>query len=461
MRSYLLIAPELVMLASALLAMFADVLPVRGRRVAAWIGASGALIAAVLALAVGPGSVTMFGSMLRFDGMAVFARVATAGLTAVYLLWLAGNGASVGRAREATALALLAAMGGMLMAGARDLVLLFLTMEAATMPAYVLIGFDRGDERGLEGALKYFLLSMVTSLVMLYGMTFLFGMSGTTSLDGLRVTAFGSLGLIAAVFTIVGLLAKLSAAPFHYWSPDAYAGAPAFSVAFVSSVPKIAGMVALVRVIAVLGPQVRGLTDVLLAVAVVSMVIGNLAAFPQKDIRRLMAYSGVAHVGYMLLALASGTEAGAIGAVLYALAYAVPSMAIMFIVAEEGSTLDDLDGLLSRRPFAAWAMLIFLLSLVGVPPLAGFFGKLYMFSAALDAALVWPVVLAFVFSAVSAGYYFGIVRAVFFGLKPRAVRVRSTRNRAADVAIVACLLATLLMGLVAGPLLSGLGYALR
>lgn len=146
---------------------------------------------------------------------------------------------------------------------------------------------------------------------------------------------------------------------------------------------------------------------------------------------------------------------------LYALAYAVPSMAIMFIVAEEGSTLDDLDGLLVRRPFTAWAMLIFLLSLVGVPPLAGFFGKLYMFSAALDAALVWPVVVAFAFSAVSAGYYFGIVRAVFFGLGPRAVRVRSTRNRAADVAIAACLLATLLMGLLAGPLLSGLGYALR
>ncbi len=461
MRSYLLIAPELVMLASALLAMFADVLPVRGRRVAAWIGAAGAAAALVIALAVGPGSVTLFGSMLRFDSLAVFARAATAGLTSVYLLWLAGNGASVGRTREATTLALLAAMGAMLMSGARDLVLLFLTMEAATMPAYVLIGFDRGDERGLEGALKYFLLSMVTSLVMLYGMAFLFGMSGTTSLDGLRVTAFGSLGLIAAVLTIVGLLAKLAAAPFHYWSPDAYAGAPAFSVAFVSSVPKIAGVVALVRVVGVLGPQVRGLTDVMLTVAVASMVIGNFAAFGQKDVRRLMAYSGVAHVGYLLLALAGGTEAGSIGAVLYAVAYAVPSMAIMFVVAEEGPTLDDMDGLLSRRPLAAWAMLVFLLSLVGVPPLAGFFGKLYMFSAALDAGLVWPVVLAFAFSAVSAGYYFGIVRSAFLGQRPRAVRVRSTRNRAADVAIAICLLATVLLGLLAGPMLSVLGYALR
>ena len=460
MRSYLLMTPELVMLSAALVAMFADVLPVRGRRIAAWIGAAGAVIAAVVALVVGPGSVTLFGGMLRFDAVAVLARVATAGLTAAYLLWLAGNGASVGRAREATALALLAATGGMLMSGARDLVVLFLTMEAATMPAYVLIGFDRGDERGLEGALKYFLLSMVTSLVMLYGMAFLYGMSGTTALDGLRVTTFGSLGMIAAVLTIVGLFAKLSAAPFHYWSPDAYAGAPAFSVAFVSSVPKIAGVVALVRIVGVLGPQVRGLADILLAVAVVSMVIGNLSAFPQKDVRRLMAYSGVAHVGYIMLALAAGTEAGSLAAVLYAVAYAVPSMAVMLIVAEEGPALDDLDGLLSRRPFAAWSMLVFLISLVGVPPMAGFFGKLYMFSAALDAGLIWPVVLALAFSAVSAGYYFMIVRAVFFGQRPRAVRVHGSRNRAADVAIAICLLATVLLGVMAGPLLSALGFVL-
>jgi NADH-quinone oxidoreductase subunit N len=436
------------------------VLPLRGRRVAAWIGFGGATAAAILALAAGPGSVTLFGSMLRFDSLAVLARVATAGLTAAYLLWLAGNGATVGRAREATALALLAATGGMLMSGARDLVVLFLTMEAATMPAYVLIGFDRGDERGLEGALKYFLLSMVTSLVMLYGMAFLYGISGTTALDGLRVAAFGSLGTIAAVLTIVGLLAKLSAAPFHYWSPDAYAGAPAFTVAFVSSVPKIAGVVALARIVAVLGPQVRGMAGILLAVAVVSMIVGNLAAFPQKDVRRLMAYSGVAHVGYIVLALASGTQAGSLAAVLYAVAYAVPSMAIMLIAAEEGPGLDDLDGLLSRRPFVSWAMLVFLVSLVGVPPLAGFFGKLYLFSAALDAGLVWPVVVALAFSAVSAGYYFTIVRAVFFGQRPRAVRVHGARNRAADVGIAVCLIAVVALGLFAGPLLSSMGFAL-
>jgi NADH-quinone oxidoreductase subunit N len=460
-RSYLLIAPELVMLATALVAMFADVLPIRGRRVAAWIGAAGAAAAAVVVLAVGPGSVILFGGMLRFDGIAVFARVATAGLTAAYLLWLAGNGATVGRAREATALVLLAATGGMVMSGARDLVLLFLAMEAATMPAYVLIGFDRGDERGLEGALKYFLLSMVTSLVMLYGMAFLYGMSGTTALDGIHLAAHGSLGLIAAVLTIVGLLAKLSAAPFHYWSPDAYAGAPAFSVAFVSSVPKIAGVVALVRLLAVLGPQVRGLAGVLLAVAVLSMLIGNLAAYPQKDVRRLMAYSGVAHVGYILLALAAGTAAGSLAAVLYAVAYAVPSMAVMLVVAEEGPSLDDLDGLVARRPFAAWSMLVFLVSLVGVPPLVGFFGKLYMFSTALDAGLVWPVVLALALSAVSAGYYFSIVRAVFLGQRPRAVRVHGARNRAADVAIAVCLAATVLLGVLAGPLLAAMGFTLQ
>jgi NADH-quinone oxidoreductase subunit N len=393
----------------------------------------------------------------------VFARVATAALTALFLLWLAGKGmGEVGRIREAVALALFASLGAMIMASARDYVVLFLALETATMPAYVLVGYDRRDDRSLEGAMKYFLLSMITSVVMLYGLSFVIGISGSTSYADTALAHQGSLALIAVAMVAVGLLAKLSAAPFHYWAPDAYAGAPIGSVAFVSSVPKIAGTVALARLAVVFGAQVPSFYIVIAAVAVVSMLLGNLAAYPQKDIRRLMAYSGVAHAGYLLLgiAAASSEQFGMRAAIFYSLVYALPSMGVMFVAADGGGRLEDLAGLARRRPALAWACVVFLVSLVGIPPLAGFFGKLYLFSATLDAGLIGLSVLGVVMSVVSAGFYFRIVRAAFFEEATSAPAIDSRRTAAADVALWIAVAATVLLGLATGPLLSLLGVVL-
>jgi len=285
------------------------------------------------------------------------------------------------------------------------------------------MGYRRDDVRGLEGALKYFLLSMLTSLVMLYGFSFLYGLSGSTSLTeiGSMLGESGTLGLIACILSLTGVFAKLSAAPFHFWAPDAYAGAPAASVAFVSTVPKLAGAAVLVRFGAMMGPGLPMLAGVIAVVAALSMLLGNFAALTQTDLRRMMAYSGVGHSGYQLVGLAAavsyaGSEGASFGlaAVLfYSLAYAVPSMAILFVVADEGDLLDDLTGLSTRRPAAAWGTVVLLLSLVGIPPLGGFIGKLYLFGAGLDAGYAWLTVIGVVASVVSAGYYFRIVRAMF------------------------------------------------
>ena len=459
MPDLVLIAPEVLLLASAIVALFADVL-FRGReRAAAWIGAVGALLAAGIALWAGQGMPALFAGQFAVDGAAQVARVVTGLLTAAFLVWLAANGLARGTVREFTSLVLFSALGATLMAGARDWVVLMLSLEVATMPAYVLMGFDRSDERGLEGALKYFLLSMVASLLFLYGLSFIIGMSGSTAMTATKLEP-GIVGAMAAAFVVAGMLAKLSAAPFQWWAPDAYAGAPAPSVAFVSAVPKVAGLVAFARVTLVLAPLTPALGLLLVGAAVLSMVIGNLAAYPQTDLRRLMAYSGVAHAGYLLVGLATGGEAGARAALFYAVAYAVPSLGVMLVVAGVGNTLGEFRGLSVRRPFLAWATVLMLISLIGIPPLAGFTGKLFLFTAAMSAGLVPLSVFAVVMSAVSAGFYFRIVRAMFF--EPNSADAGAQRTPALATAVVAaCCVAVVAVGVAAGPLLSAISFAAR
>lgn len=448
------IAPEVVLLVTALLALFADVV-FRGRdRASLWVGAIGAAVAAIGAAVVSQGGIDLFKGAFVIDGAAQVARVSTGALTALFLVWLAGRGLRRGGERTYTALVLMAALGAMLMCAARDWVVLLLSLEVATMPAYVLVGFERRDERSLEGALKYFLLSMIASALFFYGLSFVIGMSGLTSLAATHMEP-GLMGAMAAGFLLAGLFAKLSAAPFQWWAPDAYAGAPAASVAFVSAVPKVAGLLAFARVAQVMSPQVPSLQAMLIGGAVLSMVLGNLAAYPQTDLRRLMAYSGIAHAGYLLVGLAAGSGAGYAAALFYAIAYAVPSMGIMLVVAQAGDSIADIRGLATRLPWAAWSSVVFLLSLIGVPPLAGFIGKLYLFTAAMDAGLVWVSVLAVAMSAVSAGFYFRIIRAMFFEV-PAEGAVMEPVPAVSKVAVLACVAATVAVGVASSPLVGAI-----
>lgn len=464
MTGYWQLLPEALVLGGALLALFGEYLPGGDRgavRIAAGLAAASALL-----VAVAPATGTLFGEMLVFDGPARFIKAGIAGLSALWLLWLSGRGIPGERSRDAAALALFSALGGMLLASSAELITMYMALELSTMPAYVLVGYRRREVLGLEGALKYFLLSLLTSLIMLYGLSFLYGVTGTTWLSQMSLVDAGPLGLVAALLTVVGLLAKISAAPFHYWAPDAYAGAPAAIVAFVSTVPKIAGAAVLVRLFQVIIPGLPNVAWVVLVASVASMVLGNLAALPQSDVRRLMAYSGVAHSGYLLLALSAGTSLG-YGAVLYyAVAYAVPSLAVMLLVAEEGHAITDLAGLASRRPAAAWSAVIWLLSLIGIPPLAGFVGKLYLFRGALDAAdTPWPivaVVVAVLASVISAGYYFRLVREMFLGgagdqAADGAALQSPGREPVASVAFGIAVFATIALGVAVSPLVDLLG----
>jgi len=452
MTGYAILIPELLLIVAAAWALFAERLPA-GDRGAARVGAALAALAGLLA-ALGPVGAELFGGALVFDGAARFARTGVALLAAVWLLWTAGRGE--GRVREACALGLLTAVGSMLMASSRELITFVVSLELATMPAYVLMGYRKSRIDGLEGALKYFLLSMLTSLVMLYGISFLYGVTGSTRFAELDLSGAGALGLLAVLLTLVGIFAKLSAAPFHYWAPDAYAGAEPWSVAFVSTIPKIAGTAALVNLVRALAPTCPELGLVLIAGAVASMVLGNLAALTQTDIRRMMAYSGVAHAGYLMLGVASLSEAGYSAALLYVLAYAVPSMGIMLLVAEEGTGLEDFAGLSNRRPAVAWGVVVLLASLIGIPPLVGFFGKLSLFSAAVSAGLMPWVALAVVMSVVSAAYYLRIVRSAFFAADGEG-RVAGPVSATATIAVAACVLAAIALGVAAGPLLAWMG----
>ena len=447
--------PEYLICAGAIIALFVDLAHLDER----WAPRAGALFAAAAAIsaaAIGPGG-ELFGGVIALDETAVFARVAVAALAAVWLLWVSGRGLDPERPAEAVSLALLSVLGGMLVVAARDIAVLFISLELSTMPAYVLMGYRRADARGLEGALKYFLLSMLTSLMLLYGLSFVYGLAGTTAYSGLALGPATALRSVAFVLVLVGLFAKLSAAPFHYWTPDAYAGAPAPSVAFVSTVPKVAGTVAMIEIVSALAPGVPDAQVILVVAAVLSMLVGNLAAYPQTDLRRLMAYSGVAHTGYILAALAAGPS-GTGPAVFYAVAYAAPSMALVLVAAEEGTALDDLAGLAARRPALAWASAAWLVSLVGIPPFVGFFGKLYAFTVVIGADLVWLAIVAVLMSVVSGGYYLRVVAALFF--KERVDAVPATRSVAAALAFGLALAAVSLLGVASAPVLEFLGVSL-
>ncbi|MBI5230741.1 MAG: hypothetical protein HY876_01100, partial [Coriobacteriales bacterium] len=363
MAGFALLLPEIALLLGAFWALFAEYLPGRDRG-AAWAGLSVSLAAAAISFWQPVGQ-SAFGGSLVFDERTRFVRVSIALLAAAWMLWVAGRGTGRDRCREAVALALFSAMGTMLVSEATELITLFIAIEFATIPPYVMIGYDVRDARGLEGALKYFLLSILTTLVTLYGFSYLYGLTGATLLDRLDLSTAGPVGLVAAVLAVTGLIAKLSAAPFHYWAPDAYEGAHPWAVAFASTVPKIGGAVALVRLTQAIGPTVPNLEVVLVIVAVASMLLGNLAALPQNDIRRMMAYSGVGHAGYLLLGVAAMSVAGGTAAIFYAVAYSIPSLAIMLLAQENGVRVDDWGQLSTRRPASAWAALLFLLSLVG------------------------------------------------------------------------------------------------
>ncbi len=385
------------------------------------------LIAVGLVLfAPGTANVSLFDGAFRVDGFSTFAKVIIYLAAAIAILmsdrYLAGE--ELGRC-EYPVLIVLAALGMSLMASATDLISLYMGIETQSLALYILASFNRDSRRSTEAGLKYFVLGALSSGMLLYGASLIYGFTGTTSFAGIAEVAAqaeNNTGLvIGLVFLISGLAFKVSAAPFHMWTPDVYEGAPTPVTAFFAAAPKFAAMALFVRT---LTTSVPGVIDdwrpIVAMIAVASMAVGAFSAIAQNNIKRLMAYSSIGHMGYALIGLAAGTSQGVSSVLIYMAIYVamtIGAFACILMMRRRGGLTEniaDLAGLTKTNMPLAVILTILLFSLAGVPPTAGFFGKWYVFFAAVDADLVWLAIIGVLASAVSAFYYLRIVWFMWF-----------------------------------------------
>ncbi|MBV9750386.1 MAG: NADH-quinone oxidoreductase subunit NuoN [Acetobacteraceae bacterium] len=327
---------------------------------------------------------------------------------------------------EFPVLILLSTVGMMIMSSTASLMTLYLGLELQSLALYVLCAFARDELRSAESGLKFFILGALASGLLLYGISFAYGFSGTmqfaTLARGLHGAGATSPGLVVGiVFIVVGIAFKLSAVPFHMWTPDVYEGAPTPVTAFMSTAPKVAAMALLLRVLVVpFGPVLSDWSGLIVIVSIASMILGSLAAIGQRRIKRLMAYSSIGHMGYALIGLAVGTAAGIRGVLVYMITYVFMSagvFACLIAMRRRGRSLElisDLSGLASTDPMLALAMTVFMFSMAGIPPLSGFIGKLYVFFPAIQSGFVGLAVVGVLTSVVGAYYYLRIVKVMYF-----------------------------------------------
>src|SRR6266487_4726285 len=395
-----------------------------------------------LAIAIGailmlPQSTTLFGGMLVITPLTRLFKIICIAL-AFFTVLLITSQKPPRHPGEYLALILFATVGLMLLVGSEELLMIFIGLELLGLSLYVMTAFDKTDIRSAEAGLKYLLFGSTSSAFTLFGISLIYGMTGTTSLPAISqklASAFPtSSGLLAVgiIMTLVGFAFKIAAAPFHLWAPDAYQGAPVPSAGFIASASKVASFVVLGKIVLVGFAPMRGSaawhamlagwSPVLAVLAALSILVGNLVALAQSNVRRLLAYSAVAHGGYTLLGLVAGGRDGFSAALFYTTTYAITLVGAFGVVAlvrreTGGDDFSNFSGLSSRSPLLAGCMAIFMLSLAGMPPLAGFFGKFYLFSAALRAGanhgLLWLVALALFGSLISLYYYLIILKVIF------------------------------------------------
>lgn len=370
--------------------------------------------------------ITAFHGTLSIDAFALYFWYLVLGATAIGVLisykYLEIEQEAHG---EYYALMLFAAIGMFVLAAGMDLITLLIGLELMSISVYVLVGFLRRDRRSNEAALKYLLLGGFSTAILAYGFSILYGLSGSTNLasiaNALRTTSAPTAFIYVAVVAVsAGLFFKVAAVPFHQWAPDAYEGAPTAITGYMSVAVKAAAFAFLLRVFNVgLAPERRFWEPLVIGISLATMTVGNLAAITQNNTKRLLAYSSIAHVGYMLLGVVAGNRTGIYGILLYLLVYTFMELgAFTVIVALRrreviGDGVDDLNGLIRRAPLAAVGMLVFLLSLAGVPPLAGFYGKYFIFLSLIQTQHYTLAVVAVLYVAISLYYYFRLVVAMF------------------------------------------------
>ncbi len=423
------ILPEIILSGFAMLGLMAAVYGSKDKMAGALTWATAALfvvLAAWIGL-TGEGDQTAFGGMFNDDGFARFAKITILLSAAAVLVMSEGYMKARGILKfEYPMLVALAAVGMMMMVSAGDLMALYMGLELQSLALYVVASLRRDSVRSTEAGLKYFVLGALSSGLLLYGASLVYGYAGTTLFSGIITTASEgkvSLGLLfGLVFLISGMAFKVSAVPFHMWTPDVYEGAPTPITAFFATAPKVAAMGLFARVLHdAFGNAVGDWQQIVALLSVASMFLGAVAAIGQTNIKRLMAFSSIAHMGYALMGLAAGTVLGVQAMLVYMAIYVtmnVGTFAFIMLMQKDGAPITDIGSLnmySKVHPGRALAMLVLLFSLAGVPPMLGFFGKLYVLRAAYEAGLVWLAVLGVIASVIGAYYYLRIVFYMYFG----------------------------------------------
>src|ERR671916_1029063 len=405
---------------------------------------------------------SFFGNGYVVDDFALYFKLIVAVSAFFAVLAAARWSGETGDAPEYLNLILSVALGGMLLVSMRDLFGIFVAVELATIPSYAMVAFDRSRRESPEGGMKYLLTGMIASAILLYGIVLIYGAGGSADLADLGETFTGQLSpvaLLGMVLLISGFAFKISAAPFHFWTPDAYQGAPTSAAAFLSVAPKAAIFAILLRILLEGMPEAASAWTALMAVlAIITMFVGNLFALRQRNVRRMLAYSSVAHSGYILAAFAALQGQAlptAIEAVLiYAAAYALMNMGAFLTIDLVGEDAKSFNGLFRTRPALAVSMGVFMAALVGIPPFSGFFGKAWVILAGAQSGsvLVYVVVGALVVNSVlSVPYYFGIIRNMFFE-KPTMDAVEPVGGGALKFSVYALALLTALFFLLIVPI---------
>jgi NADH-quinone oxidoreductase subunit N len=464
---YVRILPEIVLSIVGILVMMADPLMAdhSSRKPLGWVAAAGTVgaIIATVYQAASPG-ISWWG-MVRVDSFSIFFHIVVLLVTlAAILMSLEYMDVQHIRMGEYYALIVFGAVGMCLMSSAVELVLIFIALEISSISTYVLAGFRRKAAESTESSLKYFLLGSFATSFFLYGVALMFGATGSTNVSEIAKVLNGgasTLAYLAVALMFVGLGFKVAAAPFQMWTPDVYEGAPAPVVGLMSTAPKAAAFAVLLRVL--FATAAPGWFWMIWVSAALSMTLGNIGALVQSNVKRILAYSSIAHAGYLLVAFAAAKDAGISAAMFYAASYAamnVGAFAIVSHIAGNGEkyiTLEDYAGLGKRSPLQAMLLTIFLLSLIGIPITGGFFAKFYVFSAALKSNLVGLTIIGVINSAIGAYYYLRIIVYMYMRDEREAVPT-SPISAGLGLAVAISVIATLYLGMLPGRVLD---YALQ
>jgi NADH-quinone oxidoreductase subunit N len=462
--------PEIFMAVSAMILLMLGVFRDRdSTTLITWLCIAVMGVAGGLALN-GTQDALTFSNLFVVNGFTVFAKVITLIGAALTLLLINDWAHKEKVARfELPLIVLFATIGMMMMISANDLIALYVGLELQSLSLYVLAAYHRDNARATEAGVKYFVLGALASGLLLYGASLVYGFAGTTTFDGLALAVKSgpdNIGVIVGVvFVIAGLAFKVSAVPFHMWTPDVYEGAPTPVTAFFSIAPKIAGLCLFLRVlVGPFAPMIEQWQQVIILIAILSMVWGSVAAIGQTSIKRLMAYSSIGHVGYALIGLAVGNEEGARGLLFYLLIYLfmnIGTFAVILSMRVKGvyvEKISDLAGLAKNSPGMAMALAALMFSMAGIPPLAGFLGKFYIFVAAVNAGFVMLATVGLLASVVGAFYYLRLIKIMYFD-EPAAAFDPPSLTAGTIIAVSSVLM--LVLFVVPSPLVNGAEAAAR